>query len=509
MYNPYENNNQPDNNGQNYGPVNQPETPSSNNDNKVDGEYSMKGNQITSDEKFNGAQSNYSGQTVNSYGSTQPNYSNAPTEQPPYSYNNYNQGNASYTWNQQSQRPVKPPKKNKKKGNVPFGVKVLAVFLCCLVSSAASVGVFAALLSNGTIAMKNDGNGNQGFTITKIVEDKDEDVSADVTGALSRQEIAEKVIPSVVCIQNYQIDERFQAFGTATGSEDSEVSPAGEGSGIIISEDGYIVTNAHVVAGASSLKVILSDGTTHEAALVGMDEVTDLAVIKIEAKGLAVAEFGSADDLAVADEVVAIGNPGGYEFNSSVTVGYVSALNRAITNSETGYTMYCIQTDAAINPGNSGGALVNEYGQVVGINSSKIVAQGYEGLGFAIPSETVQPIVSDLIKYGYVKDRAVLGISGQYLDKMTASFYGFPTGMYVYSVNSQQAFDSGLEKGDIITAIDGKEITSFSSLTGAVAQKKPGEKVELTVARPLAGKTDLKITVVLSEYERPEIEGRN
>ena len=193
----------------------------------------------------------------------------------------------------------------------------------------------------------------------------------------------------------------------ADGYGEQRCFPAGEGSGIIFSEDGYIVTNAHVVDGATSLKAILSDGTTYEAELVGSDTLTDLAVLKIDATGLQAAEFGSSEDLRVADQVMAIGNPGGYQLNSSVTIGYVSALNRAISNSSTGYTMEYIQTDAAINPGNSGGALVNQYGQVVGINSAKISATGYEGLGFAIPAETAQPVISDLIEYGYVKDRAM------------------------------------------------------------------------------------------------------
>lgn len=549
MYNPYENNNQPndgapaakENPTENHVPVS--DVHANNKDNstsdevsdvKVDGEYHMTGDEIPVVEKPKDevpptappqSYQGYSYETdaqkaSNPYGSAQqPNY-----RQPQNNgyYSNYYQGQTpqqgnSYTWNQQPvqqplqknvYQPVKPPKqkKQKKPGSVSVGVKVLAVFLCCLISSAASIGVFAALINTGVINVKSTGTGSSSaFTITKIVNDSssaDEEASSDVTGKLTRQEIADKVIPSVVCIQNYQVTQQYNFFGTTTSTDDSEVSPAGEGSGIVISDDGYIVTNAHVVADATSLKVITSDGTTYEATLVGTDEVTDLAVIKIEATGLTAAEFGSAEDLSVADQVVAVGNPGGYEFNSSVTVGYVSALNREITNSETGYTMYCIQTDAAINPGNSGGPLVNEYGQVIGINSSKIVAEGYEGLGFAIPSDTVQPIVSDLMSYGYVKDRAVLGISGQYLDSMTASFYGLTTGMYVASVNSDEANSAGLQKGDIITSIDGTQITSSTTITSIVTKKKPGDTVELTVDRALEGTSDITITVTLSEYQQ-------
>ena len=151
--------------------------------------------------------------------------------------------------------------------------------------------------------------------------------------------------------------------------------------------------------------------------------------------------------------------------------------------------MKCIQTDAAINPGNSGGALVNMKGQVVGINSSKIVATGYEGLGFAIPINTVQPIITQLKQYGYVKDRAMLGISGSYIDSMTARFYGYDAGFYVYSVTSQSVAAAGIQKSDVITKIDGKAVTSQNTIASVTANKKPGDTVTLTVSRASTGKT--------------------
>ena len=196
---------------------------------------------------------------------------------------------------------------------------------------------------------------------------------------------------------------------------------------------------------------------------------------------------------------MAIGNPGGLQLNSSVTFGHISALNREVTNSETGYSINCIQTDAAINPGNSGGALVNMDGFVVGINSSKIVATGYEGLGFAIPSDLVQPIVSDLIQYGYVKDRAALGFSGQYIDRLTAGFYGMNAGYYVTRVNSAEAQQAGLQRGDMITAIDGTQIVSSSTLNTYLAGKKPGDTVTLTVDRTAYGGQTTQLELVLSE----------
>ena len=439
----------------------------------------------------NGSASN--GSTPYTYGNT---YSTNPNPQ--------NNANApqTYTWSAQngpyqsdgySPTHMAPQPAPKKKRGTPFGVKLLAVVLCCVVVSAATLGTFVLLIQNGVINIESSGS-NAAFTISRVVNDETQETGT--VSTMSEQDIAEKLIPSVVCIQNYQITQQYGFM--QTDSEGSEVSPAGEGSGIVFSEDGYIVTNAHVVDGATSLKVILSDGTTYEAELVGSDELTDLAVIKIDATGLQAAEFGSSEDLRVADQVMAIGNPGGYQLNSSVTIGYVSALNRAITNSSTGYTMEYIQTDAAINPGNSGGALVNQYGQVVGINSAKISATGYEGLGFAIPAETAQPVISDLIEYGYVKDRAMLGISGQFIDSLTGRFYGLPQGEYVGALNSDEAQASGLQVGDVITSIDGTALESEAVLRSMINEKKPGDTVELEVYRPSTNNT-LTITLELSE----------
>lgn len=426
-----------------------------------------------------------------------------------------------YTWNAQSapqqNAPVQPngqpvyygvpvhqPQKQPKpkKHGSKFGLKLLAVVLCCAITSAASLGVFVVMIQNGIINVQSsEASSNAAFTISRVVNgDTSSDTSASSDGtvsAMSDQDIAAKLTPSVVCIQNYQVTQNYGFMQTDTS--DSSVSPASEGSGIIMSEDGYIITNAHVVEGATSLKVMTSDGETYEAQLIGSDTVTDLAVVKIDATGLTAAEFGSSEDLRVADKVMAIGNPGGHELSSSVTIGYVSALNRAISNNTTGYTMEYIQTDAAINPGNSGGALINEYGQVVGINSAKISATGYEGLGFAIPIDTAQPIISDLIQYGYVKDRAVLGISGQFIDSMTGRFYGLPQGEYVAQLNSSEAQASGLQVGDVITAIDGQQLDSESTLRSAILSKKPGDTVTLQVYRS-STQQSTTVELKLSEY---------
>ena len=255
----------------------------------------------------------------------------------------------------------------------------------------------------------------------------------------------------------------------------------------------------HVISGADRLSVVTSDGTSYEAELIGEDSQTDLAVIKVNTDDkLTPAEFGSSDDLQVTDQVLAIGNPGGLQFNSSVTIGYVSALNRPVTNTETGFVVNCIQTDAAINPGNSGGALVNLDGLVVGINSSKIAATEYEGMGFAIPSTVVQPIVSDLIDYGYVRDRAMLGITGAFVNRAMSSFYGLPQGYCVGETVTESAKASGLQTNDIITAIDDTQIVAENTVSSYLATKKPGDKVTLTVDRPLSGESGLKIELTLS-----------
>ena len=237
-------------------------------------------------------------------------------------------------------QPQKQPKP--KKHGSKFGLKLLAVVLCCAITSAASLGVFVAMIQNGVINVQSsEASSKAAFTISRVVNgDTNSDTSASSDGtvsAMSDQDIAAKLTPSVVCIQNYQVTRNYGFMQTDTS--DSSVSPASEGSGIIMSEDGYIITNAHVVEDATSLKVMTSDGETYEAQLIGSDTVTDLAVVKIDATGLTAAEFGSSKDLRVADKVMAIGNPGGHELSSSVTIGYVSALNRAIANNTTGYTM--------------------------------------------------------------------------------------------------------------------------------------------------------------------------
>ncbi len=284
-------------------------------------------------------------------------------------------------------------------------------------------------------------------------------------------EVYKKVIQSVVGVKT-----------TVPGGSNGE-SGTSEGTGIIATSDGTILTNAHVVnySRTNKVQVVLHDNKTYSAKVVGYDKTADLAVLKINATGLSPAQFGSADDMEVGDQVIAIGNPGGLSFAGSLTVGYISALNRTIEgNSDNGMTY--IQTDAAINPGNSGGPLVNMYGQVVGINSNKIIATGYEGMGFAIPVSHAKSTIDDLITKGYVSGRTRLGITASTVTDMYTQFYGFPQGVLIQAIgNDSDMKNSGVVKGDIITKADGTNLTSMDDLYAVLEKHKPGDVIKMTI----------------------------
>ncbi len=424
---------------------------------------------------------------------------NAPESGVPTEWN----GSTYHSGPQTGQGGGMPPEK-KPPRKTPRWVKTAVLCACCVaVSVGGSVGISAAIFQNSIPTAASDSaqanqTDNSSSSANASSQASGEDSSGRITQTtnttaaqqLTQQEVAAKVIPSVVCIQTYSSTEAAFGFGSTETKQ-------GEGSGVIATSDGYIITNAHVVSGADSIKVILSDNTTYEAELIGSDATTDLAVIKIDATGLQAAEFGSSSQLQVADTVMAIGNPGGLEFQSSVSVGCISALDRVVTNSES-YTMKCIQTDAAINPGNSGGALVNMYGQVIGINSSKLVDTSYEGMGFAIPIDDALPIINDLREFGYVKDRPVLGISGQFVDTLTAYYNRLSaTGYYVAEISSEAVSAAGLQQGDIIVEIDGKTVTSSNVISSAIAAKETGDTVSVVVVR---GSQEITLTLPLSEY---------
>lgn len=273
--------------------------------------------------------------------------------------------------------------------------------------------------------------------------------------------------------------------------------PASEGTGIILTSDGYIATNSHVIGDSRTLykvKVITNDGTTYEAKVIGYDSRTDLAVLKINAKGLTYAEFCDSKYVEAGQDVIAVGNPGGMDFQNSLTRGVVSALNRELAlSSQVSY----IQTDAAINPGNSGGPLCNMYGQVIGINTAKISSDSYEGMGFAIPSSTVKEIIDDLIATGYVSNRVRIGISGQTVTSEMEQYYNIPAGILVGKISEDgPCHNSGLKINDVITKIDSEDIESFSDVYAILSKHKPGDKVVLTVYR-MGTKATTEITITL------------
>ena len=312
-------------------------------------------------------------------------------------------------------------------------------------------------------------------------------------GELTTVEISKKVGPAVVGITS-KIESTMSFFNTAMVSE-------GTGSGIIISSDGYIVTNNHVIEGATSVTVTLNTGAEYSAKLIGTDAKTDLAVIKISpTEKLTVAELGDSSSIEVGERAVAIGNPLGMEFFGSTTQGIISAINRTISIDNR--TMNVIQTDAAINEGNSGGALVDAYGKVIGINAVKISSSTVEGMGFAIPISEAKPIVEDLIKYGYVKGRPVIGISSRDITEYMSSRQGWPMGVQVMATQVGSGAElAGLEQGDIITKADGKTITSTDELNKIKDSHKPGEVINLEVYKYDTG---LKTTVsVKLTEERP------
>ncbi len=310
---------------------------------------------------------------------------------------------------------------------------------------------------------------------------------------LSTVDISKKVGPSVVGITS-TVNNVFSIFNTSTTSE-------GTGSGIIISSDGYIITNNHVIENSSGVKVTLNTGSEYDAKIIGSDSKTDLAVIKIKPdETLTVAELGDSSQIQVGERAIAIGNPLGLEFFGSTTQGIISAINRKLTVDNR--TLSVIQTDAAINEGNSGGALVNAYGQVIGINAVKISSSTVEGMGFAIPISEAKPIIEDLIKYGYVKGRPVLGISARDVTRDMAQRQGWPIGVQVMSTQVGSGAEiAGLEQGDIIIKAAGKEVKNFDTLNEIKDLHKPGEIMQLEVYKYETGLTT-KVSVKLTE-ERP------
>lgn len=383
----------------------------------------------------------------------------------------------------------KKPEKGRFKG------LIVPLIIVALISSLLTGGIVGAYFTWGMPG--NNSGSNAGNTTGTDSGVKKIEIANENTAVSAETAVAEKVSPSIVGVSvTFQSTDMF--FGTAKNQ--------GSGSGIIYRSDGYIVTNNHVVEDAmlassgnkvapgSKIEVILpnQEDKPYAATVVGRDKETDIAILKIDASELPAADFGDSDKIKVGEKAIAIGNPAGLEFMGSVTSGIISGLNRKL-EFEDGTSMNLIQTDAAINPGNSGGALLNAKGEVIGINSSKIGGEGYEGLGFAIPSNVAADIAENLIESGYVKGRPQLGVSvDTRFNAEVAKANNVPEGILVYDVTSLgAAFKAGIRPGDIITEFNGVKIKTFDELESEKNKHKAGDKVTIKFYRmPDSGNND-------------------
>lgn len=374
------------------------------------------------------------------------------------------------------------PRPAPKRGRAPLIITLLCLALAAVVLvSAAAVLLWQGKdpFRIGEQAPAGAGEDAPAFELQELPEDMDD--------GLPTTQIAQQVGPSVVCINVYM---------------PQSLSVAAYGSGVILNEEGFIVTNAHVVEDSSDLSVILNDGREFSARIIGQDTQSDLAVIKIEAEDLAPATFGNSDTLQVGERTVVIGNAAG-RLAGTVTQGIVSGLNRQVPiqmSDGSVITMNLIQTDAAINPGNSGGAVVNRYGQVIGISSAKLSGSDYEGLCFAIPLSDAQPVVQNLIAYGYVKDRMTLGVTVIALSSVTGPERGLPAhGLYIAEVLPESDLvNHDVTAGDVILKADGRELTATADLQEILKEKKSGDTIDLQIYKHSNGKT-VAITANLLE----------
>lgn len=460
-------------------------------------------------------QNNYGNPNVN-YCGYNPQAQYNPNPQNQYNPNFQNNQNVPPQYNTYAPYPPMPPKPPKKKVNT--GLVVIIVVLCILLFGSLA-GLFVYVTSNNSSQNNNSANSfdftmpNYGYkvpstepTTEPASEHKESDYSdrvdenykglaleskpkdADTNKEYTAEYAFNKVSDSVVGIVGYT-DEITTVEKSAT-----------QGSGIIITSDGYVVTNAHVIGNSKTkylLQVVTSDGKTYNGGVVGYDSRSDIAVLKMDdAKDLKAATFGDSEKIELGEDIIAVGNPGGLDYQNSITKGIVSAVDRKL--SSTSLVKY-IQTDAAINPGNSGGPIVNLYGQVIGIATSKIVSEKYEGMGFAIPSATAKDIVDTLMKKGYVEGRVKIGITGSNISSTAASTYGIPMGILVDEISKGGPCDgTELKKDDIITGIDDETIESFSDIYEILETHKPGDKIVIKYYRMSDDSTG-EVEVTLAE----------
>ena len=384
--------------------------------------------------------------------------------------------------------------KKSKINNGGFGKTVLVPFVSGVVGCAVVVGTCFGIPS---IRTKLLGSSTPSTSTNSSTSDVSGYVSQTSLSNYSDTAVyaANKILPSVVGIEvQYNVNSMLSMFGNRGQSQTATAT----GSGIIISEDGYILTNNHIVSTSSSSSnssssnyysvseaekvtvTLFNDDKTYDAKIVGTDEQTDLAVIKIEKTDLPKAEFADSDNIKVGEFAMAVGNPLGMQ--SSITCGVVSAVNRKITDSD-GKEFTLIQTDAAINAGNSGGALVNSQGQVIGINTLKLQGTGIEGMGFAIPINSTTDITSQLIQYSKVK-RPYIGITGMDLSENTAKANNLVKGIYVKAIDDFSAAEkAGIKIGDVIIEADGTKITTMDELNSIKNKHSIGDEMKIKVNR--------------------------
>ncbi len=371
----------------------------------------------------------------------------------------------------------------RKKRKNGLGGRVVALCLSCTVLGGAVGGVAGWAISGGNNAPPAY---VQSAQESPAAQQSALPVATGTSGALSIAQIYAKCNPSVVAIATEGT--QYNVFGQSA-------TFASAGSGFVTSQDGYIITNAHVISGSSSITVMLYNGETVDARIIGQDSDADLAVLKINKTGLTPLAFGDSAKLVVGEQVIAIGNPLG-ELANTMTTGFISALDREINID--GTPMNMLQTDASISPGNSGGPLIDSSGNVVGVISAKSSGSGVEGIGFAIPINDVRDVVSQLMQYGYVRGRARLGLSIDPSYTAAASrYYNMPEGCYVGEVESGAAADkAGIQKGDIITSLAGQTVKSFEELQAVLVQHKSGETVNITLNR---GGSEKSLSIVFDE----------
>ncbi len=400
---------------------------------------------------------------------------------PYYGYNSHNSGANAYSTTPNRKAKKAKIKKEKKPASKGFVAAMLIIGI--LASSAVGFGGGYFVSQIGTSS-----GGKGGININQVTSSDNTSVANTSTKG-NTTEIVKKTADSVVEIATESV---------VTGGFAQQYVQQGAGSGVIISEDGYIITNQHVIDGAENIQVTLRDGTkSYTAALIGSDEENDIALLKVDAKGLSPATFGNSSEIAVGDYVVAIGNPLG-ELGGTVTDGIVSALAREVTIE--GNNMTLLQHNAQISPGNSGGGLFNANGELIGIVNAKDSATEVEGIAFAIPINNVLDIIEDLQNYGYVTGKVDLGM--QFTDitsRDTAFFYGVnKTGCYVVSVTKDSnADEAGFRAGDLITKVNGTDVSTSADIETALKDAKVGDKVDFTVYR--SGRT-ANIELTLDEY---------